>query len=88
MGLWLGMVREEVGESEPKNAGEKEMEKNIYSNPLSERYASKEMLENFSPQNKFSSWRKLWIALAEGEKELGLNITNAQIEAIKKKKMI
>ena len=61
------------------------MEKNIYSNPLSERYASKEMLENFSPQNKFSSWRKLWIALAEGEKELGLNITNAQIEAKKKK---
>ena len=61
------------------------MEKNIYSNPLSERYASKEMLENFSPQNKFSSWRKLWIALAEGEKELGLNITNAQIEAMKKK---
>ncbi|MGL4534695.1 MAG: adenylosuccinate lyase [Fusobacteriaceae bacterium] len=60
------------------------MDKNVYSNPLSERYSSKEMLENFSPQNKFSTWRKLWLALAEGEKELGLNITDEQINAMKR----
>lgn len=59
------------------------MEKNIYSNPLAERYSSKEMLENFSPNKKFSTWRKLWLALAESEKELGLNITAEQIEEMK-----
>ena len=59
------------------------MEKNIYSNPLAERYSSKEMLENFSPNKKFSTWRKLWIALAEAEKELGLNITDEQIQEMK-----
>ena len=56
---------------------------NIYSNPLAERYSSKEMLENFSPDKKFSTWRKLWIALAESEKELGLHITDEQIEEMK-----
>lgn len=60
------------------------MNKEIYSNPLAERYSSKEMLETFSPKNKFTTWRKLWIALAEGEKELGLNITDEQIEDMKK----
>ena len=59
------------------------METNIYSNPLAERYSSKEMLENFSPDKKFSTWRKLWVALAEAEKELGLNITDEQIEEMK-----
>lgn len=59
------------------------MEINIYSNPLAERYSSKEMLENFSPDKKFSTWRKLWVALAEAEKELGLNITDEQIEEMK-----
>lgn len=59
------------------------METNIYSNPLAERYSSKEMLENFSPDEKFSTWRKLWVALAEAEKELGLNITDEQIEEMK-----
>ncbi len=54
-----------------------------YSNPLIERYASQEMSEIFSPQKKFSTWRKLWVALAEVEKELGLNITDAQIEQMK-----
>ena len=44
-----------------------------YSNPLTERYCSKDMSYIFSPQFKFSTWRKLWIALAEGEKELGIN---------------
>lgn len=59
------------------------MEKNIYSNPLAERYSSKEMLENFSPDKKFSTWRKLWLALAESEKELGLKITDEQIKEMK-----
>ncbi len=59
------------------------MENNVYSNPLVERYGSKEMLENFSPNKKFSTWRKLWIALAESQKELGLNITDEQIDEMK-----
>lgn len=59
------------------------MNMNIYSNPLAERYSSKEMLENFSLDKKFSTWRKLWIALAESEKELGLHITDEQIEEMK-----
>ena len=54
-----------------------------YVNPLSERYASKEMQYIFSPDMKFRTWRKLWIALAETEKELGLNITDEQIEELK-----
>ena len=54
-----------------------------YQSPLSERYASKEMQYIFSPDMKFKTWRKLWIALAETEKELGLNITDEQIEELK-----
>ena len=54
-----------------------------YVSPLSERYASKEMQYIFSPDKKFKTWRKLWIALAETEKELGLNITDEQIEELK-----
>ena len=54
-----------------------------YVSPLSERYASREMQEVFSPDRKFRTWRKLWIALAETEKELGLDITDEQIEELK-----
>ena len=54
-----------------------------YQSPLSERYASKEMQYIFSPDMKFRTWRKLWIALAETEKELGLNITEEQIAELK-----
>ena len=54
-----------------------------YQSPLSERYASKEMQYIFSPDMKFKTWRKLWIALAEVEHELGLNITKEQIEELK-----
>ena len=54
-----------------------------YQSPLSERYASKEMQYIFSPDMKFRTWRKLWIALAETEKEQGLNITDEQIEELK-----
>lgn len=54
-----------------------------YVSPLSERYASKEMQYIFSPDKKFKTWRRLWIALAEVEKELGLHITEEQIEELK-----
>ena len=54
-----------------------------YTSPFCERYASKEMQYIFSPDKKFKTWRKLWIALAETEKELGLPITDEQIEELK-----
>lgn len=57
-----------------------------YESPLNSRYASKEMRENFSPDKKFRLWRQLWIALAKSEKELGLNITDEQIEELEKYK--
>lgn len=56
---------------------------NIYETPLNSRYASDEMKAVFSPDTKFKTWRKLWIALAESEKELGLPITDEQIEELK-----
>ena len=54
-----------------------------YQSPLSERYASREMQYIFSPDKKFKTWRRLWIALAETEKELGLPITQEQIDELK-----
>lgn len=57
--------------------------KDLYNSPLNSRYASKEMSFIFSDDMKFSTWRKLWVALAEGEKELGLNITEEQIDELK-----
>ncbi len=59
------------------------METNRYISPLSERYASKEMQFIFSEDMKFRTWRRLWIALAETEKELGLDITQEQIDEMK-----
>lgn len=55
----------------------------LYSTPLNSRYASKEMSFLFSDDMKFTTWRKLWVALAECEKELGLNITDEQISELK-----
>ena len=59
------------------------MSNDKYVSPLSERYASKEMQYIFSPDMKFRTWRKLWVALAEAEHELGLNITQEQIDELK-----
>ena len=59
------------------------MMKDTYESPLNSRYASKEMQYIFSPDKKFRTWRLLWIALAEAEKELGLNITDEQIADLK-----
>ncbi len=54
-----------------------------YQSPLTDRYASAEMSYNWSPQRKHSTWRRLWVALAESERELGLNITQEQIDQMK-----
>lgn len=59
------------------------MNKDVYESPLNSRYASKEMKYIFSPDKKFKTWRKLWVALAEAEMELGLNITQQQIDELK-----
>ena len=59
------------------------MSKEFYENPLCARYASREMQHIFSPDFKFSTWRKLWIALAESEKELGLPITDEQLDEMR-----
>lgn len=58
------------------------MAHDIYESPLAQRYASKEMQYLFSPDKKFKTWRRLWIALAESEKELGLDITQEQIDEL------
>ena len=54
-----------------------------YVSPFCERYASAKMKYIFSPDYKYGTWRKLWIALAEAERELGINITQAQIDEMK-----
>lgn len=55
----------------------------VYQNPLNTRYASREMQENFGDEKRFRLWRKLWVALAESEMELGLPITQAQVDELK-----
>ena len=60
--------------------------KDIYESPLASRYASKEMLYLFSPDKKFTTWRRLWIALARAEMELGLPITQGQIDEMEREK--
>ena len=56
------------------------MSKNVYESPLSSRYASDEMQYIFSPDKKFSTWRRLWVALARAEMELGLPVTQEQVD--------
>ena len=56
----------------------------VYENPLTTRYAREEMVHNFSDEKKYRLWRKLWVALAESEHELGLNVTTEQIDELKK----
>lgn len=58
-------------------------DKSIYENPLNTRYASREMQENFGDEKRFRLWRKLWIALAESEMELGLPVTQEQVDEMK-----
>jgi adenylosuccinate lyase len=55
-----------------------------YSSPLTSRYASTEMKYNFSPRKKFSTWRKLWLFLAKAEKDLGLEISDEQIQEMER----
>lgn len=59
------------------------MKRDSYNSPLNSRYASPEMSYLFSDDMKYKTWRKLWVALAESEKELGLNISQEQIEELK-----
>ena len=56
---------------------------NVYVTPLSTRYASKEMNEVWSANSKYGTWRKLWVALAEAEKELGIDMTDEQINEVR-----
>ena len=58
-------------------------DKLYYENPLNTRYASREMQENFGDEKRFRLWRRLWVALAESEMELGLAITQAQVDELK-----
>ena len=59
------------------------MARDVYESPLSARYADREMKYLFSPDMKFRTWRRLWIALAEAEHELGLPVTQEQIDELK-----
>ena len=60
--------------------------KDTYESPLASRYASREMLYLFSPDKKFTTWHRLWIALARAEMELGLPITQAQIDEMERER--
>ena len=59
------------------------MDNSIYNNPLNTRYASREMQKAFSDEKRFKLWRKLWVALAESEMELGLNVSQEQVDELK-----
>ena len=69
--------------SPPQTAYNPDVKRDAASNPLTERYASKEMSYLFSSDSKFRTWRRLWVALAEAEKELGLPISDEQIAELK-----
>src|SRR6185436_1740561 len=73
------------GAREPLRRYGKRLMSNVYASAFAERYSSKEMLYLFSADKKFRTWRKLWIALAEAERKLGLPITDAQLRELKKR---
>ena len=77
----LGLIRQAVGCTFEWD----DMSHDVYENPLISRYASREMAELWGAQRKFSTWRRLWVALAEAEAELGLPITHEQIAQLKSK---
>src|SRR5438477_12158970 len=60
------------------------MTRDVYPSPLSERYASREMARLFSPETKFRTWRRLWLVLLEAERELGLPISQEQVDELRK----
>jgi adenylosuccinate lyase len=66
-----------------RNLGRMTMNETTYENPLVARYASRTMARLWSGQTKFSTWRRLWVALAEAERELGLNVTESQVAALR-----
>ena len=74
---------ERLKKYDDKRMERKIMDRTIYESPLTSRYASKEMSHIFSQEKKFTTWRKLWIALAESEMELGLNVTKEQVDELK-----
>ena len=76
-------IRENSEYSENTDKDDCQMKKNSYESPLNSRYASKEMKYIFSPAKKFKTWRRLWVALAEAEMELGLSVTPEQVEELK-----
>lgn len=60
------------------------LDTNVYQNPLTGRYASKEMAQLWGDQSRYRTWRTLWIALAEAEQQLGINISNTQLDQLRK----
>lgn len=76
-------IRENSEYSENTDKDDCQMKKDSYESPLNSRYASKEMKYIFSPDKKFKTWRRLWVALAEAEMELGLSVTPEQVEELK-----
>src|SRR3954468_18422525 len=62
-----------------------EPDSSVYENPLVARYSSRAMAQLWSAQEKFSTWRRLWVALAEAERDLGLNVTEAQVAELRAK---
>jgi adenylosuccinate lyase len=81
--MWKKQLIRKVNDKNLLRNRRERMSTDRYTSPLSERYASKEMQYIFSQDMKFRTWRRLWIALAETEKELGLNITQEQIDELK-----
>ncbi len=82
--ILLNTQRKESFEDKDCNKWRREMAKDGFESPLSARYASAQMQYIFSQEKKFRTWRKLWIALAEAERELGLPITEEQIDELRR----